>query len=102
MVKNGILERREKTYGVDSKVFIKADILRVDEGMEEIGTHILIFHRGTVLIEEFTNQFAIGTIYLGGLTGLWVQDTGEIAGRLTKEPKEVDIDSSQIEKESNY
>ena len=64
MMQEGIFGSTEHTDRVDTDMLVEALIFCINQSLEECRIHLFVFYRCTVLIEVFTNQLAIGTIYL--------------------------------------
>ena len=97
MMEHGVFggcQHAPEVDGVPTWAVVVTLVLRVDERLPERRIHLFVFDRCAVLVEEFSYQFAISTIYFGCLANLWFQSR-HVAGRLAKEPKEIDIHHTQ-------
>ena len=101
VMQEGVLCRTKHADRVDADVLVESLVLGIHECLEEVGVHLLVFHRSTVLVEVLADELSVGAIDFGSLGCLWVEDAGEVARRLTEEPEEVDVYCAQIQEEGD-
>lgn len=77
-MEDSILCRTEQTDRINTLMLVETFIFRIDQHLPEDRIHLIVFNRGTVLIEILTNLFSVSAIDNGSLTCLWILDTREI------------------------
>ena len=97
---NGILGGSEHSDGVYPPMAVKTLVFGVDKRIPKHGVNVAVGYRRAVFVEIFADEFSVGTVYFRGLRSYGVVDGGP-SRRLAKEPKEVDVYHTQIDKEGN-
>ena len=97
---DGILGGSEHSDGVYTPMAVKTLVFGVDKRIPKHGVNVAVGYRRAVFVEIFADEFSVGTVYFRGLRSYGVVDGGP-SWRLAKEPKEVDVYHTQIDKEGN-
>ena len=101
MVNNIVFGCCYNTTKVNSVMMEETFIFSRYKSLPENRIDIFILDRRSVLTEEFSNELIVATVYLRCLTGNGAFDHVHTWG-LTEKPKEIDVNSYQIQDKCNH